>query len=188
LVRLKPDAADVRHQVALLQLATNPEGESYRKFATANLEQLGGTDDPEVAYQVARASSLTPGVTDHPERLAALAEKAVTQQPQAGWRRYVFGIALYRAGRYDEAIHQLDASLRLDANWGASAMALPFLAMAHHHLGHPEEAKRWLIQAEQADPSRMWIWWDRLEWKVTLREAQALVREDPLFPKNPFAP
>ncbi len=186
LLRLKPEDATERYQVALLQLATSPDGAVYRKFATADLERFGGTGDPEVAYQVARAGSLAPGVTDHPETLAALAEKSVAFAPQQGWRHYVLGLALYRAGRYEEAVRQLDASRHVDPNWDATALAWPVLAMAHHRLGHADESMRSLVQAERSNASRIGAWWDRLELKLTLREAQALVR-DSQFPDDPFA-
>ena len=48
------------------------------------------------------------------------------------------GAALYRAGRYREAIETLEKTDRLDAG---SPSAQAFLAMAHHQLGQKEQAR-----------------------------------------------
>ena len=186
LLGLKPDDATIQYQAALLQLAANPDGEVYCKVATAILDRLGGTDDPGVAYDVARAGSLAPGATDLPQKLVALAEKSAAHAPREGWRMYVLGLALYRAGRYEEAIRKLNESREADPNWHATALNWPVLAMAHCRLGHADEATRWLAQAEQQSPQSIETWWDRLELKLILREAQVLVR-DSLFPGDPFA-
>ena len=141
-LRIEPGDTDIRYQAALLQLATNPDGEAYRKLASANLDRPGGTDDLWTDFYMARAGLLAPGVTDHPEKLVALAEKVVARAPREPWRLYVLGLALYRAGRYEEAIRQLAASRKLDPSWHATALNWPVLAMAHHRLGHGDEAMR----------------------------------------------
>jgi hypothetical protein len=61
-----------------------------------------------------------------------------------------------------------------------------FLATAHHHLGHAEEARRWLEKAvrwlDQADwfrPPDVGVsptWPERLEARLLRREAEALVK------------
>jgi hypothetical protein len=71
-------------------------------------------------------------------------------------------------------------------------MSLPqdwaFLAMAHHRLGHRDEARRWLEKlqdrpsvADSAD------FWNELEVRLLRSEAEAVVLYDPAFPDNPFA-
>src|SRR5262245_13920490 len=58
------------------------------------------------------------------------------------------GAALYRAGRYDEAIRRLEEGIRLQ---GGESLPVDwaFLAMAHHRLGHRAEARRWLDRLRQ---------------------------------------
>jgi len=56
------------------------------------------------------------------------------------------GVVLYRAGQYAEAVTILDKSLK--AGQGQfDGFDLFFLAMAHHRLGHREEARRCLDRA-----------------------------------------
>ncbi len=43
---------------------------------------------------------------------------------------------MYRSGRFEEGI-RLRGGGSVPADW-------PFLAMAHHRLGHRDEARRWL--------------------------------------------
>jgi tetratricopeptide (TPR) repeat protein len=58
------------------------------------------------------------------------------------------GVVLYRAGNYAEAVKTLDKSLK--AGQGQfDSFDLFFLAMAHHRLGHRQEARGCLDSAIQ---------------------------------------
>jgi tetratricopeptide (TPR) repeat protein len=185
LPRLKSDDPTTQYHAALLQLAAGADEEGYRKIASSILDRFAGTDDPQVALEVARAGSLGPGIRD-PEKLIALAEKSVARAPGEAWRIYVLGLALYRAGRYEEAIAKLNESNEAGRSWHARALNWPILAMAHDRLGHADEASRWLARADEADTRPMETWWDLLEMKAFLREARRLVRAS-TFPDDPFA-
>ncbi len=76
-----------------------------------------------------------------PARAVLLAKKAVEQAPASQLYLNTLGVALYRAGQFDEAVTTLQKSLQ--AGKGQfDAFDLLFLAMAHHRLGHRAEAKR----------------------------------------------
>ncbi len=85
------------------------------------------------------------------------------------------GVSLYRAGQYAETIPVLERSLA--AGKGASqAFDLFFLAMAHHRLGHREQARslydqavRWLEKQKSLSES------DREELTAFRAEAQSLL-------------
>jgi hypothetical protein len=62
----------------------------------------------------------------------------------------------------------------------------PVLALAHHRLGHADQAMSWLARAEQADGESIKFWWDRTEFRQLRREAQAVLR-DAIVPADPFA-
>ncbi len=60
--------------------------------------------------------------------------------------------------------------------------------MAHHRLGHRDEARRWLDRLRNHEPSTdPDNFWDELEIRLLRSEAEAVVIYDPLFPADPFA-
>jgi len=64
-----------------------------------------------------------------------------------------------------------------------------FLAMAHHRLGHHDEARRWLDRFRDRRPSLASnAFWGELEIRLLRAEAEAVVLGDPIFPADPFAP
>jgi hypothetical protein len=96
------------------------------------------------------------------------------------------GAALFRAGRFEEAIRRLEDGIRLRKG-GSIPEDWPFLAMAHYRLGHIAEAKRWLARfrdhRQSAGAENQWY-----DSQVLLRrEAEALILYDPVFPADPFA-
>ena len=98
------------------------------------------------------------------------------------------GAVLYRAGRSDQAIGRLEEALRARGDQG-DPRDCAFLALAHHRLGHRDEARRWLDRLREhrpsGDPARFW---DELEIRLLRSEAEAVVLYDPVFPDDPFAP
>jgi hypothetical protein len=85
------------------------------------------------------------------------------------------GAALYRAGRFEEAIGRLNESAAaMGGKWVPKASA--FLAMAHHRLGHQDEAQRWLDKLAAYRPKAGSDFsWDDVEIRILRREAESLV-------------
>jgi tetratricopeptide (TPR) repeat protein len=97
------------------------------------------------------------------------------------------GAALYRAGRYDEAIRRLEEAIRVRDGVGVPA-DWAFLAMAHHRLGHPDAARRWLDRLREHQPSMAPDqFWYELEVRLLRSEAESVILYDPVFPADPFA-
>ena len=97
------------------------------------------------------------------------------------------GAALYRAGRFDEAIRRLEEAIRLRGGDGLP-QDWAFLAMAHHRLGHRDEARRWLDRLRDHQPSTdPDQFWNELEIRLLRSEAEAVILYDPVFPDDPFA-
>jgi eukaryotic-like serine/threonine-protein kinase len=86
-----------------------------------------------------------------PDRAVLLARQAVALAPGQQMYLNTLGVALYRAGRYAEAINVLEQSL-VAARGEFDAFDLFFLAMAHHHLFHPGQARTCFERAVQ--------WWN----------------------------
>ena len=128
------------------------------------------TADPEVPVRLAEAAVQGAAETDKAELLEHARGRAVPRRPvrrgdpPAGGR--------HPAPGRGESCPQ---------DWA-------FLAMAHHRLGHRDEARRWLdrLRTHQpsADPTQFW---NELEIRLLRSEAEAVILYDPAFPADPFA-
>src|SRR5262249_29367449 len=146
----------------------------------------GGTKDPWVAYILAFACNLgdDPGVA--PEPVVRLAELARTGKTPPGAGAHALGTALFRAGRYAEAIEKLEESNRIGGSASANLnLNNPVLAMAHHLRGDTVQARTLLAEVQHYIDDGAW---DKAEgavpypstgWIATnayYREAVALIR------------
>ena len=110
------------------------------------------------------------------------------------------GAALYRAGRYEDALERFHRSHKVSQPRVSDWL---FLAMIHRRLGHWDEAHRLLARAGQrladAGGTEKGNRGDKLsDWnteyenesalRLLLREAKAVILQDPVFPADPFAP
>jgi WD40 repeat protein/tRNA A-37 threonylcarbamoyl transferase component Bud32/Tfp pilus assembly protein PilF len=117
----------------------------------------------------------------------------------------LYGAILYRAGKYREAIRQLNqGTVEMEkiptgelVLWSEGWNWL-FLAMTHHKLGHLQEAKQWLAKADariaelekqkQQDREKIlekpgaakeisvYPWWESLELRLLRREAETVLK------------
>ena len=148
------------------------------------------TTDPHKANEVASACVLAPGLAVDPKAVVRLAESAVNGIPVElrPAALNTLGAALYRAGRYEEAIRRLEEGIEARRR-SEEPTDWPFLAMAHHRLGHRDEARRWLDRLrnrqQSTDPNQFW---DELTIRLLRSEAEAVILYDPIFPADPFAP
>jgi serine/threonine protein kinase/Flp pilus assembly protein TadD len=118
--------------------------DAYHRLCARVIGQFGNSKDPRLAYLVARICALAPDAVPDPTRLVQMAEKAARAQPAPHYL-HTLGLAQYRAGQFDSAIGQLHKSV--NGNWRANAANWLVLAMAHHRLGHAEEARHWFDKA-----------------------------------------
>jgi tetratricopeptide (TPR) repeat protein len=141
-------------------LAWHPDPKFYESFIT-HLEALLARQPDErrirgilahycnnYAWELANR----PESTRNPQRALALARRAVVLAPTRDIYLNTQGVAQYRAGQYAEAITTLEKSLAASRG-GLAAFDLFFQAMAHHRLGHRDEARacfdralRWLSE------------------------------------------
>ncbi len=172
------DPADLaaRHDLILALLAAG-DRDGVRRAAADLLDRFGTTADPDEANKVAWSYVLAPDPVADCEALVRLAENTLKTH----------GAALYRAGRYDEAIRRLEEGFPL-RNGTNVPQGWAFLAMAHCRLGHQTEAHRWLDRLKQHQPSTDPAqFWNELEVRLLRSEAEAVVLHDPAFPSDPFA-
>jgi serine/threonine protein kinase/Flp pilus assembly protein TadD len=114
-----------------------------RRSCAAVVARFGRTTDTMTACRVLEVCTMFPGAVPDPTQLLPVAERARRQWHYGPWVR---GAALYRAGEYSAAVECLD---RMQTVHHLRAWEQCFLAMAHHRLGHADDAVRWLSRAER---------------------------------------
>jgi tetratricopeptide (TPR) repeat protein len=186
-VRLEPENLAYRRPLILTLLAAGDHTD-LRRSRTDMLDRFRMTTDPMIADYVARLSAMAVSEEPNLSETVRLAELAVNGAPehQKADLLNTLGAALYRAGRFAEAVRRLDEGIQRGGR--SSEADWVFLAMTHHRLGHHDEARRWLEQfrdfSPSLDPS---AFWDELEIRLLRAEAEAVVLWDPIFPADPFA-
>jgi len=85
-----------------------------------------------------------------PNGAVSMAKEAVELKPQEGGYCNTLGTALYRAGRWKDAIETLEMADRLSAGKHLGYNAF-FIAMAHWQLGDKDNARMW------RDKAALWI-------------------------------
>jgi tetratricopeptide (TPR) repeat protein len=172
------------HVLSLLAAGDRP---GYRRACGDLVARGRPSTVPGIANEVAWCCALAPDAVADPDTPVRLAEVALAgiKEEEKHLVLNTLGAALYRAGRFEEAIRRLDESVArrgVPEDWA-------FLAMAHQRLGHHEEALRWLARLRDrpfsGSPEQFW---EEFQVRLLRREAEAVVVEDPIFPDNPFAP
>jgi WD40 repeat protein/tetratricopeptide (TPR) repeat protein len=185
---LEPYDLEIRsHQILSLLAAGDREG--LRRAQSELLNQFRESLSPSVANDVAWSSVLAQGEEANLGESARLAALGVNGAKEKDRKPYLntYGAALYRAGRYEEAVKKLEEGISK-----GDGKSVPedwvFLAMAHHTLGHREQARRWLDRfrdyQDSGDPESLW---GELVIRLLRCEAEAVVLWDPIFPADPFA-
>jgi serine/threonine protein kinase/Flp pilus assembly protein TadD len=167
----------------------------YRAVCARMLERFHGSTDVGAWTHVADACLYWPGAVPDPAELPPLAERADGGFRHGAWKLFLLGKAHYRAGHYPQAVGLLRDSLAADPEWQDRIVNYPVLAMAHHRLGQPGEARQALDNAARAYEE--WIqslsklypdlrsiqWGGWVAFQVHYREARLLLEgaapEDP---------
>ncbi len=181
---LRPDEAILWRFRAVAHFADG-DVDAHRQTCTAMLERFALTEDRFAAANVLLACVLRDDVLPDMARLLPLTR---VSDPIWHWGAGVRGAALYRAGRYDECVQCFETSA---TKYRRRAWDWCFLAMAHHRLGHADEARRclseatrWIDAASQHtedDPTGtepVWSGWhEPAVAPLLLREAEELLEE-----------
>ncbi|MEA2707909.1 MAG: eukaryotic-like serine/threonine-protein kinase [Phycisphaerales bacterium] len=159
--------------------------ENYRWACRELLNRFtsDAAESPEAADRIAKSCCLAPdSVTDF-SRVERLAIRAVTDTERHVYRRYFNlskGLTEYRAGRHEQAIEWLQRWARANTGAAFDGTAFATLAMAHHRLGHVDQARaaleaaRAVIAMKPHDALKSWSM-DWLHCEILLREAEALL-------------
>jgi WD40 repeat protein/serine/threonine protein kinase/tetratricopeptide (TPR) repeat protein len=187
--RRGPDDAVSWHYRAVAHLGANdPAG--HRRTCAGMLQRFGKVETGWKAGWTGLTAALAPGTANELEPLVRLEEQLVAKEPKNWLYLVALGGLHYRTGRYEEAVDKLTESCVAHQK-GGNAFDWLFLAMAHHRLGHDEEARRRLTRSVQ------WIekalrenvadtrtptplpWNDRVALGALRREAEELILGKP---------
>ncbi|MBI3407933.1 MAG: protein kinase [Planctomycetes bacterium] len=179
------------HRHALLRLHLG-DSNGYRRVCADMLDRFGSAKHAASAQLTVWTCVLAPLTQSDGVRLAPIAERALVDGPKNHSRLLLLGAALYRAGRFQDAVNKLSESIKVAPKEEAVWDWL-FLAMAHQALGQADLAKnhldlatRYLDQANAkvlggapidapggAQPS----WANPLEIALLRREAETVVKK-----------
>jgi serine/threonine protein kinase/Flp pilus assembly protein TadD len=162
------------------------ERSAYRQTCAALVQRFENTKEMKTACNVVLACVLRPDTFPDMARLLPLARFAANQYHLGA---FVSGAALYRAGKYEEAIQCFEAAAK---TYRPRAWDWCFLAMAHHRVGHGPQARRclaraadWIDQAQREeldDLTGMRPAWgsvyEEVAFPLLLREAEKLLKQD----------
>jgi WD40 repeat protein len=98
-----------------------------------------------------RAAALLPDSGILGADQVALARSCVEDDPQSWQCRELYGAALYRDGKADDAVRELEQAVRVHGGDG-SLWARLFLALAHQRLGDADKAAAWRKKADKTGP------------------------------------
>src|SRR5262245_31806058 len=147
---------------------------TYRETCAEALQDSSSLEEPKTLNTIAWISLITSDSGGDPLRIVELAEKAVAIKPQTHAYLNTLGAAWYRAGRYADAITQLQRSIGAHESKQGICIDWLFLAMAHARLGEHEQARSWLDKALGApEPAK---WQERLEQRLLRQEAEQIVK------------
>jgi tetratricopeptide (TPR) repeat protein len=128
-------------KAAWFQFAEDQPG--YRRYCEKLLAPVEVENLPPLyANNAAWMCALGPDALEDYSKALKLAEQAVAGAAPDEKASYIntLGALLYRTGRDKDAVDRLMEAEKM----GSNAFNWPFLAMAHHRLGHQKEAGEWL--------------------------------------------
>jgi tetratricopeptide (TPR) repeat protein len=178
---------------ALVHLLRGDAG-GYRRLCTQALERFDRTEDPNACVYLVWAGALDAEARVDPARLLRLAERAAAADPDGYLMLRSLGAALLRAGQPEAAVQRLNQAAGMQQE---SPTTWLVLALAHQRLGHIDEARNRLRQAQhwldQATPKQSagvvalpgpdsLPWPERLGLRELRREAEAKVGDSPAAP------
>jgi serine/threonine protein kinase/tetratricopeptide (TPR) repeat protein len=159
--------------------------ELYHHVCSLALEQFVDTEDTLPADRVAKAGLLTAPLAEQLSQFAQLAEVAAEKGKDHQWAYYfqmVRGMAAYRTGDWRGTLEWCGRSREIQFAPNDVLNSL-FEAMAHHQLGHADEAREAMDRATKILDDHLpqlkgnWgsDWGDWLNCTIVRREAEALV-------------
>ena len=161
---------------------------AYQATCAGMLRRFHNNENWGIDSDLAWTCTLAPDAMVDFAPALALAQVPAHGMPRNALFAQTWGAVLYRAGRFEEAIHALKDAQAIEHAKSNVPYAGFFIAMAHHRLGHASEARTCLKKAcddaEKAlkhpdsdiDGSKL-PWNRRLTFELLRKEAEALIAD-----------
>jgi tetratricopeptide (TPR) repeat protein len=137
--------ADDAFEYACLFLVRGDKA-GYDRFCRQMTRRAARTKDPAELYVLARTCAMTPQAVVDPAQAVGWADRALAGS-RVPWFLHALGMARYRAGQLDGALHSFQEALA--SGWNYRDFCWLGLALVHQRLGHATEARQSLAKASQ---------------------------------------
>ncbi len=196
--KVAPDDQFNGHVEAIVR-AWIGDDEGYRRICREMRARFGTTTNLMIARRVIQTCLLLPDELPDLHALKSLRDRLGFDpaKPSDAFTHWTEGLYLTRDGRPGAA---LEAYRPVEASIIYPTILAQFhvvKAIAYQRSGLPTEARRELdetrrlVEASKFDPRHEGLyhdsWHDWMRIQILLREAEALILHDPIFPANPFA-
>jgi predicted Zn-dependent protease len=179
-LEVQPDNYNWWYGLAVARLGTG-DTPGYHRARSEILRRFRDYKDAHRVNNLCYICAVLPAEPDDAKAFLRMAEFAVGSTPD---NPRIRGVMNYRAGKYEAAIADLNQSARVLRRRPWDWL---ILAMAHQKLGHADEAKKdlqeaekWIETANRTDAigsaDRWMSWTEPMEGEYLLREARALIR------------
>jgi len=148
-----------------------------RDFLDWAVQRAGTPVESYTAFVLARSVGTSPDLASDSTQALRWAEEALAQSRPPPYYLHARGLALYRVGRYSEAIKQLEESSAAWPDRNGKTQNQLVLAMVYFRLGEVAKAQKWLALAHELIP-RSGIGVNPADWigiQLLQREADALI-------------
>jgi WD40 repeat protein/tetratricopeptide (TPR) repeat protein len=154
----------------------------YHSLCEGLMLRFGDVKDERRSNGLAYLCTLGPEAVANFDRVVELARLNVQAKPDESSYRNTLGAALYRAGRFSDAIDQFNAGMKAHGEGGTPVDWL-FLSMACHSLNRDADALDWLRKADEAEravtarPKHKYVpnWQRYLEIGILRKEVESLI-------------
>jgi len=166
-LELGPDGAGLWCLVAITLLAQDDIA-GYRDLCEQMLAVFADETHPDELIFATWATVVAPDSVTDRHKAFQLAERALAAKPNSPWALRNHTAWLYRLDRLKEAIEAWSKF----SERGYEEYRLCFLAMAHHRLGHTQQARQYADEVQQRRPQ----WSASSQWPFRV-EVETLQRE-----------
>jgi len=169
--------------------------EGYQHHRERMIRQFSGTPDSVIAERIAKDCLILPPPAADFETIGKMANTAlVVDSTHKGWGDVYFvkGLAEYRQGHFASAVEWLQKVLPEKRPWTRNVQTHMVLAMAHHQLHQPDDARATLATGlKTADRTLEKLnegldddWNDWIIAHLLMNQAQALIEDKPKPPND----